>query len=78
MHGFAFNINTNLDLFKGIIPCGISDKEVTSLEKETGIKIGLTEVKEKLLRNFMDIFDYSEFNVRSLEYYTDFEAKVKN
>ncbi len=36
MHGFAFNINTDLNLFNGIIPCGISDKEVTSLQKELG------------------------------------------
>lgn len=34
MHGFAFNVNTDLSLFSGIIPCGISDKEVTSLQKE--------------------------------------------
>jgi len=58
MHGFAFNINTDLSLFNGIIPCGISDKEVTSLAKELGREISLSEVKEQLLNNFKEIFQY--------------------
>lgn len=58
MHGFAFNVNTDLSLFNGIIPCGISDKEVTSLAKEFGREISLPEVKEKLLKNFKEIFQY--------------------
>ena len=58
MHGFAFNVNTDLNLFKGIIPCGISDKEVTSLAKELGREISVSEVKEKLLKNFREIFQY--------------------
>lgn len=58
MHGFAFNINTDLNLFNGIIPCGISDKEVTSLAKELGRDISLPEVKEKLLKYFREIFQY--------------------
>jgi lipoyl(octanoyl) transferase len=60
MHGFAFNINTDLGLFDGIIPCGIKDKEVTSLSKELGRKIELDEVKEKLLFHFIRLFDYTE------------------
>ncbi len=60
MHGFAFNVNTNLSLFKGIIPCGIDDKEVTSLNKELGKKIEIKEVKEILLRNFKEVFDYNK------------------
>lgn len=59
MHGFAFNVNTNLDLFNGIIPCGISDKSVTSLQKELGKEISLTEVKEKIIYHFLNEFDYS-------------------
>ena len=39
MHGFAFNLNTDLSYFESIIPCGINDKKVTSLEKEIGHKI---------------------------------------
>ncbi len=63
MHGFAFNINTNLALFSGIIPCGISDKEVTSLEKETGRKITIEEVKSLLVKNFQEVFSYKKINV---------------
>ena len=58
MHGFAFNVNTDLSLFSGIIPCGISDKEVTSLQKETGKKIDIQEVKSLLVKNFKEVFNY--------------------
>lgn len=57
MHGFAFNINTSLDYFNYIIPCGITDKQVTSLEKELGRKINIEEVKEKLKLNIAKLFD---------------------
>ena len=60
MHGFAFNVNTDLSLFNGIIPCGINDKEVTSLEKELGKSVDLNEVKLKILNNILDHFQYSE------------------
>ncbi len=58
MHGFAFNVNTDLSLFSGIIPCGINDKEVTSLSKEVGRKIELDEVKTLLVKNFKEVFGY--------------------
>jgi lipoyl(octanoyl) transferase len=48
MHGFAFNINTDLSYFNHIIPCGISDKAVTSLAKELGRNVEMNEVKEIL------------------------------
>jgi lipoyl(octanoyl) transferase len=57
MHGFAFNINTDLAYFNYIIPCGIQNKQVTSLEKELGYKVPLDEVKEKVKRNFERVFD---------------------
>lgn len=60
MHGFAFNINTDLSLFDGIVPCGIKDKSVTSLQKELNRNIDLDEVKEKLAVNFKVVFNYSE------------------
>jgi lipoyl(octanoyl) transferase len=60
MHGFAFNVNTNLDLFKGIIPCGISDKEVTSLQKELNHEPDLLSVKSIILENFFEIFGYTK------------------
>lgn len=58
MHGFAFNVNTDLNLFNGIIPCGIVDKEVTSLQKELKREINIDEVKEKIVENFRNVFDY--------------------
>lgn len=59
MHGFAFNVNTDLNYFNYIVPCGISDKQVTSLEKELGHKVNLEEVKEKVRRNIFELFDAS-------------------
>ncbi|MBL4752076.1 MAG: lipoyl(octanoyl) transferase LipB [Flavobacteriales bacterium] len=56
MHGFAFNVETELDYFKHIIPCGIEDKAVTSLGKELGQKIDIREVKEVLKKNFSELF----------------------
>ncbi len=56
MHGFAFNINTNLDYFSYIIPCGIADKGVTTLQKELGRKIPLEEVEKHLLNQFEEVF----------------------
>ena len=57
MHGFAFNINSDLSYFESIIPCGIDDKAVTSLEKELGSKIELEEVKEKMRRHISELFE---------------------
>ncbi|MBS1622061.1 MAG: lipoyl(octanoyl) transferase LipB [Bacteroidetes bacterium] len=57
MHGFAFNVNTDLSYFNFIIPCGISNKQVTSLKKELGQKADIEEAKEKVKRNFEEVFD---------------------
>lgn len=56
MHGFALNVNTDLNYFNYIIPCGIQNKKVTSLEAELGYNVPLHEVKEKLKRNFEKVF----------------------
>ncbi|MEO0572557.1 MAG: lipoyl(octanoyl) transferase LipB [Bacteroidota bacterium] len=58
MHGFAFNINADLGYFDLMIPCGIKDKAVTSLNVELGQKeIKMDEVKQKLLRHFETLFE---------------------
>ena len=57
MHGFAFNVNTNLDHFNFIIPCGIGNKQVTSLQKELGREVDLEDVKEKIKRHFSQLFN---------------------
>lgn len=56
MHGFALNVNTNLDYFSYIVPCGIENKQVTSLQKELGRPVSFEEVKEKIRRNFEQVF----------------------
>jgi len=56
MHGIALNVNTDLSYFNYIIPCGISDKQVTSLEKELGHKVPVEEVKARLKENFGRVF----------------------
>lgn len=58
MHGIGFNINTQLEYFNHIIPCGISDKQVTSLSRELGGEVNMNELKEKLKLHMANIFDY--------------------
>lgn len=57
MHGFALNVNTDLSYFNNIIPCGIVNKQVTSIEKELGYKVDFEDAKEKVKRNFEKVFD---------------------
>lgn len=57
MHGFAFNLNTDLSYFENIIPCGINDKKVTSLEKEMGHKIDIDHAKSLIKSNLERVFD---------------------
>jgi len=56
MHGFALNVNTNLDYFNYINPCGFVDKGVTSMEKELGDKVDMEDVKNKLKEEMKKVF----------------------
>lgn len=57
MHGFALNVNTDLSYFNHIIPCGIVNKQVTSMEKELNQSLDLEEVKRKLKNNFEKVYN---------------------
>lgn len=62
MHGFAFNVNSDLNYFDQIIPCGIDDKSVTSMKKELGVELDLNEVKQVLKINLANVFDFDFVN----------------
>ncbi|MGD0754273.1 MAG: lipoyl(octanoyl) transferase LipB [Bacteroidales bacterium] len=57
MHGFAFNVNTDLAYFNNINPCGFTDKTVTSLQKELGIRQDIESVKSKVKEKLQEVFD---------------------
>ena len=57
MHGLAFNVNTDLSYFNNIVPCGIDDKDVTSMERELGYKVDTDEVKQKLKIHMAELFE---------------------
>jgi len=57
MHGFAFNINSDLNYFTNIIPCGITDKAVTSLDKELGRPVEMKEAQEKMKKHLELLFE---------------------
>ena len=56
-HGFAFNVSTDLDRFRLIVPCGIDDRGVTSLTRATGRLVPLQEAEGAVIRSFADVFD---------------------
>ncbi|MBS1527711.1 MAG: lipoyl(octanoyl) transferase LipB [Bacteroidetes bacterium] len=56
MHGFAFNVNADLDYFKNIVPCGIDDKDVTSMQRELGRHVDEEEVKRLLKGHIAELF----------------------
>jgi lipoyl(octanoyl) transferase len=56
-HGFAFNVTTDLDFFKLIVPCGIASGGVTSLSRETGRRVSMADAEASLIRHFSEVFD---------------------
>ncbi len=66
-HGFALNVNTDLDYFNLIVPCGISDKPVTSLQLELGRPLNLDEVAQCVSRNFGRVFDRQMLPVNTVD-----------
>lgn len=61
-HGFAFNVSTNLDHFDLIVPCGISSRGVTSLERAMGRELAIGEVENAVVRRFCDVFERDATN----------------
>lgn len=57
MHGFGFNVNSDLDYFGNIVPCGIQDKAVTSMQKELGREVDIDQVKQKIKHYFSTLFN---------------------
>ncbi|MGI8892586.1 MAG: lipoyl(octanoyl) transferase LipB [Bacteroidia bacterium] len=62
MHGFAFNVNTDLSYFNNIIPCGITDKAVTSVQEELGKTVDIEEVKIVLSQKISELFEIELVN----------------
>ncbi|KYG83311.1 lipoyl(octanoyl) transferase LipB [Roseivirga echinicomitans] len=56
MHGLALNVNTDLSYFGHIVPCGIDDKQVTSLNKELGHNVDMAEIQQKLIHHIAEVF----------------------
>lgn len=73
MHGFAFNVNPDLDHYSLIVPCGITNKGVTSLRKLLGSPIRMVEVREKLIHHYAQVFNLRTRNI-SLEEITGPES----
>lgn len=66
MHGYALNVNTDLSYFDHIVPCGIANKEVTSLEQLKGEKMDPDRVKKSIVKHFENVFEVNVVNIKTL------------
>ncbi len=66
MHGFAFNINTDLTHFRWIVPCGLGDRGVTSIQEQTGVDVDFDMVKRKIVETMALIYEF-EYELTELE-----------
>lgn len=60
-HGLALNVNTDLSYFQHIVPCGLAWAEVTSMQRELGVEQRISEVRQRFLHHFAEVFGYHEF-----------------
>ena len=58
MHGLALNVKTDLNYFNNIIPCGINDKTVTSIEKELNTSLSIEKVEKEIVKNLFEVFKF--------------------
>jgi lipoyl(octanoyl) transferase len=77
MHGFAFNVNTNLEHFKWIVPCGITDKGVTSAQNIQGHEVDFDRLCGVVAKTFCEVFDLEEVEVTK-EYLLRKISELKN
>lgn len=75
MHGFAFNVNTDLEHFRWINPCGITDKGVTSLKKILGCTLDFDKINDMVIRYFGEVFDVQPEIKDSRELYNLLEGE---
>lgn len=75
-HGLALNVNTDLNYFKRIVPCGLNWADVTSMSKELGSDQNCAEVRERFLHNFAEIFGYD--NTKESSDYGDHQTNSSN
>jgi lipoyl(octanoyl) transferase len=61
MHGFALNVSTDLSYFDHINPCGYTDKGVTSIVRETGMKVSMSDVKDVMRNKMREVFGYEYY-----------------
>lgn len=75
MHGFAMNVNTDLSYFDLIVPCGLSDRSVTSMEKLTGAQVDMDKIKKQIITQWQDLFDTDGYELSKDELMKSLEVE---